>query len=90
MLTLLHADDGPHGRMPLLTLFPGYFLLPLADMPATGPATEPRALWQRLLFVGLCLLLPVVWGAIVNRMFDLWQRRPTEAGDDRIFPEYQI
>ncbi len=75
--------------MPLLTFFPGH-LLPLADVPATGLASEPSALWQRLLYVGLCVLLPVVWGVAVNWMFDLWKRRPVESGDDRIFPDYQI
>jgi hypothetical protein len=47
-------------------------------------------LWPRLAFVAACLAIPVAWGVIVNWLFDLWQRRPVEADDDRIFPDYQI
>ena len=53
-------------------------------------ATEPANVWRRLLFVGLCVLIPVVWGVRVNWLFNLWSRRPPEADGDRIFPDYQI
>ncbi len=38
-----------------------------------------------------CLILPVVWGVLVNWLFDLWHERAAEkSSDDPIFPDYQI
>lgn len=44
-----------------------------------------------LIYLLACLLIPVLWGAIVNWMFDLWQRREPEAAEEETgFPDYQI
>ena len=46
---------------------------------------------SRLLYFAACLLIPVMWGAIVNWMFDLWQRRDQQTTEeDTGFPDYQI
>ncbi|MGH7127641.1 MAG: hypothetical protein ACREJB_04850 [Planctomycetaceae bacterium] len=41
----------------------------------------------KLLFAAACVVLPVVWGVVVNWVFGLWRNR---RGDEPIFPDYQI
>lgn len=48
----------------------------------------------KILFTVSCLVLPVVWGVLVNWFFDAWQERTKDNGDERpdepFFPDYQI
>ena len=45
----------------------------------------------QLTYLLACLLIPVLWGAIVNWMFDLWQRRDRDTSDEETgFPDFQI
>jgi len=43
-------------------------------------------------FILACLVLPILWGVLVNWLFQLWQNRqsPDEQEDDWVFPDYQI
>ena len=44
-----------------------------------------------VLFTLACLIIPVIWGVVVNWMFDLWQAKTAQKeGDEPIFPDYQI
>jgi hypothetical protein len=44
-----------------------------------------------VLFTLLCLILPVVWGALVNWLFNLWRAKAArKEQDEPIFPDYQI
>ncbi|GAB4138586.1 MAG: hypothetical protein Tsb009_06880 [Planctomycetaceae bacterium] len=46
---------------------------------------------NRILFVLACLLLPMLWGVIVNWVYNFWsERSERKADDDTIFPDYQI
>ena len=48
-------------------------------------------LTRNILFTAACVILPVLWGVLVNWVFDLWQSRNTEKSQDEpIFPDYQI
>lgn len=48
-------------------------------------------MWQKLLYIAACLILPIVWGVLVNWLFNLWHgRRSERAEDESIFPDYQI
>ena len=52
-----------------------------------------ETLTGKILFVAACLLLPVVWGVVVNWLFNLWNGRKVreaEDDDDWVFPDYQI
>jgi len=46
--------------------------------------------WDKLVFTFVCIALPVVWGVVVNWLFDLWRGQPDTQDDDRVFPDYQI
>lgn len=50
------------------------------------------ALLNKLLMVAACLLLPILWGVVVNWMFNFWSSRSArnESDDEPIFPDYQI
>jgi hypothetical protein len=57
--------------------------------------TESATVTTRMLYVAACLVLPVVWGVLVNWLFTAWRQRPTaprppEAPDESVFPDYQI
>ena len=42
-------------------------------------------------YTAVCLVLPVVWGVVVNWLFQLWQTRSADKnGDEPVFPDYQI
>ncbi len=46
---------------------------------------------RKLLFTAACLILPVLWGVLVNWLFNLWQSARTEKTEDEpVFPDYQI
>ena len=48
-------------------------------------------LTRNILFTAACVILPVLWGVLVNWVFDLWQsRNAEESQDEPIFPDYQI
>ncbi|MDA1017641.1 MAG: hypothetical protein O3A00_24680 [Planctomycetota bacterium] len=46
--------------------------------------------WGRVGITATCIALPVIWGVIVNWLFDLWSGRKSDSDDDSIFPDYQI
>ena len=53
----------------------------------------PETVAGKILFAAACLLLPIVWGVLVNWMFNLWNGRKlekTDDDDDWVFPDYQI
>jgi heme/copper-type cytochrome/quinol oxidase subunit 2 len=59
------------------------FLLP--------PDRNETAVLVKVGFVLACLILPVVWGVVVNWLFEFWRNRSEEKRDtDSIFPDYQI
>ena len=49
-----------------------------------------------LSFVAACLLIPILWGWLVNALFVHWGRRrktdnkPNDRADDQTFSDYQI
>ncbi len=46
---------------------------------------------EKVLYVAACVIFPVVWGVIVNWLFNLWQERTADnSTDEPIFPDYQI
>lgn len=49
---------------------------------------------QKIAFILACLVLPIVWGVLVNWVFNLWQSRKAARNngkeDEWIFPDYQI
>ena len=46
---------------------------------------------NKILFTAACLILPVVWGVVVNWMFNRWQGRVREkSNDEPLYPDYQI
>ncbi len=47
---------------------------------------------NKLLMVAACLLLPILWGVVVNWLFNFWSSRAGRNEDDEepIFPDYQI
>lgn len=47
-------------------------------------------MWEKLAFTVVCVGLPVLWGVIVNWLFNLWRGQPGTQTDDRVFPDYQI
>jgi len=48
-------------------------------------------MFSRIIFVLACLVLPILWGVIVNRLFNFWQGEAEDVADDEpIFPDYQI
>jgi hypothetical protein len=50
-----------------------------------------RGVLSSVLFTLACLILPVIWGALVNWLFNLWQAKAAgKEGDESIFPDYQI
>jgi hypothetical protein len=44
---------------------------------------------ERVLWIAGCVVLPVVWGVVVHRLFE-WLRPRSGTGDDRDFLDYQI
>ena len=57
----------------------------------------PDSVLGKILFAAACLLLPIVWGVLVNWLFNLWNGRKTETdadagpdNDDWGVPDYQI
>lgn len=60
-----------------------------------GRSRDPlraSVLLEKTLFTLACLVLPVLWGVLVNWMFGIWQTRKsnTDHNDDQIFPDFQI
>ncbi len=48
-------------------------------------------MFHKILFTAACLILPVLWGVLVNWAFNLWQGRTAEKQDQEpVFPDYQI
>jgi hypothetical protein len=49
------------------------------------------AVWMKLMIAVGFLTIPILWGIVVNGVFDLWSGRDRDkTGDDHIFPDYQI
>ena len=48
--------------------------------------------WERIGLTLACITIPVLWGAIVNWLFNRWRdhRSDVKAEDESIFPDYQI
>ncbi len=45
----------------------------------------------RVAFVVLCLLIPIVWGVLVNWVFDRLQAQlPEKEEQETVFPDFQI
>lgn len=45
----------------------------------------------KAIFAAGCIMLPVVWGYVVNRLFNLWRERTGDDGnEDPFMPDYQI
>jgi hypothetical protein len=55
---------------------------------------ELSLILQRICLVIACLAGPILWGIVVNWMFDFLQSRkadqPEKTDDDPVFPDYQI
>ncbi len=50
-----------------------------------------RRVLHKVLFTLACLVLPVIWGVLVNWLFNLWRGRTVHnENDEPIFPDYQI
>lgn len=47
---------------------------------------------NKILMVVACLLLPILWGVIVNWVFNFWNKLAArrEEEEEPIFPDYQI
>ena len=46
---------------------------------------------SKLLFTVACLTLPVLWGVLVNWLFNLYGNRAShESREEPVFPDYQI
>lgn len=46
---------------------------------------------QVLGYTVVCLVLPVLWGILVNWLFRFWQTRSAGRNEDKpVFPDYQI
>ncbi|MCR9231552.1 MULTISPECIES: hypothetical protein [Gimesia] len=46
---------------------------------------------DKIFFIIACIIIPVLWGVIVNWIFNQWQDRSNNnSDDDYIFPDYQI
>jgi hypothetical protein len=46
---------------------------------------------QQILWTLACVTVPVIWGIIVNRVFNVWVHRDSAVDDDETtFPDYQI
>lgn len=45
-----------------------------------------------LLFVGACVVLPILWGVIVHRIFRRirGEEQPPEVPNDSVWPDYEI
>ncbi|MFH1304300.1 MAG: hypothetical protein ABIK07_24870 [Planctomycetota bacterium] len=46
---------------------------------------------DKIFFIIACIIIPVLWGVIVNWIFNQWQDHSSDrSDDDYIFPDYQI
>ena len=46
---------------------------------------------EKVTFTVGCLIVPVVWGIVVNYAFNMWRNRAnSETDDEPVFPDYQI
>ena len=46
--------------------------------------------FEKILYVLACVVLPVLWGVFVNWLFTLWASEPSDRDDEPVFPDYQI
>ena len=46
-------------------------------------------MWERIWYYLACLLLPIVWGVLINWIFNRWSSRQQKAGNSAI-QDYQI
>lgn len=61
------------------------------DIAVPGGRNEGVVVWTKLLIALGFLVIPILWGIVVNGVFDLWNGRDREKiDDDHIFPDYQI
>lgn len=53
-------------------------------------APEPSGLGEQVLFIAACLVIPILWGVIVHRLFARFRfkRRPENQASS--WPDYQI
>ena len=49
-------------------------------------------IWERIGITLACITIPVVWGVIVNWLFNRWlgNRSVKRVEDESIYPDYQI
>ncbi|WP_077027917.1 hypothetical protein [Fuerstiella marisgermanici] len=50
----------------------------------------PQSSVPEFWFVATCLVVPVLWGVIVHRVFRRLQSRPKPADNDSVWPDFQI
>ncbi len=54
-------------------------------------SAKAKRMLDKIFFMIACIIIPVLWGVIVNWLFNLWQDRSADSSDDDyIFPDYQI
>lgn len=51
---------------------------------------ESEFVFEKILYVLACVVLPVLWGVFVNWLFTLWASRSSDSDDEPVFPDYQI
>ena len=50
---------------------------------------QSAGMWERIWYYLACLLLPIVWGVLINWIFNRWSSRQQKAGNSAI-QDYQI
>lgn len=58
-----------------------------SDTPESSDTNAPS-----VLFVAACIILPILWGVVVHRVFRRLRGRekPSEVQNDSVWPDYQI
>ena len=55
------------------------------------PSIGDFVILNRILLIIACVCLPVLWGVLVNAVFQFWKNRSDSRDeDDPVFPDYQI
>tara|TARA_R110002111_G_scaffold117466_4_gene179524 strand:- start:3412 stop:3594 length:183 start_codon:yes stop_codon:yes gene_type:complete len=54
-------------------------------------SAKAKQMLDKIFFIIACIIIPVLWGVIVNWLFNQWQDHSSDrSDDDYIFPDYQI
>ena len=53
-------------------------------------SSQPPSSAPEFWFVATCLIVPVLWGVVVHRIFRRLQDLQKPADDDSVWPDYQI